>query len=111
LDQTPPQDLAFLLTLASIIQQRREHPLEESYTSSLFLEGTPRIAQKVGEEAVEVVVAALAQDKHALTNEIADLLYHLHVLMADQDIAWQDVIAVLRHRHEQKHPTQRASTP
>ena len=70
----------------------------ESYTSKLFGQGTPRIAQKVGEEAVEIVIAALQHDQDSLKEESADLLYHLLVLLQDQGLSFSDVTAALKKR-------------
>jgi phosphoribosyl-ATP pyrophosphohydrolase/phosphoribosyl-AMP cyclohydrolase len=70
---------------------------EGSYTAKLFDEGTQRVAQKVGEEAVEVVVAALADER--LAEEAADLLYHLLVLLEERDVGTDEVARVLRDRH------------
>ncbi len=87
-----------LLRLEQIIDQRyRERP-EGSYTTKLFEKGTAAIAQKVGEEAVEAVVASLAQDKKRLTEETADLLYHLLVLLREREISLQEVLTALQQR-------------
>lgn len=72
--------------LYQTILNRKNSPSEESYTSSLFARGLPRIAQKVGEEGTEVVVAALSQENDRLVEEIADLTYHVLVLMAARGI-------------------------
>ena len=80
------------------ILDRKEHPSEGSYTSSLFAKGLPRMAQKVGEEGTEVVVAALAQENERLVEEIADLAYHVLVLMVAKGITPQDVTAALEKR-------------
>lgn len=85
--------------LEVVIQQRKANPPPGSYTSSLFAAGSNKIAQKVGEEATEVIVAALAQDREAQINEIADLFYHTLVLMAQLDISLDDVCAELERRH------------
>lgn len=85
--------------LVDIIESRRENPAEGSYTSSLFARGLPAIAQKVGEEATEVVVAALAQDDQRLIDEVADLTYHTLVLLAARGLGPQDVLAALEKRH------------
>ena len=85
--------------LEAIIQQRKANPPTGSYTSALFAAGTNKIAQKVGEEATEVVVAALGQDREARINEIADLFYHTLVLMVQLDISLDDVCAELERRH------------
>jgi phosphoribosyl-ATP pyrophosphohydrolase len=71
---------------------------EASYTASLFAKGRPKIARKLGEEAVELIVASLAEDRAAITGEAADLVFHLLVLLADADIAWADVLALLEAR-------------
>ena len=84
--------------LYAIILDRQENPVEKSYTSSLFAQGLPRIAQKVGEEGTEVVVAALSQDNTRLVEEIADLTYHVLVLMAAKGITPQDVMEELKRR-------------
>jgi phosphoribosyl-ATP pyrophosphohydrolase len=89
----------FLLELEQIIRDRQQSPREGSYTSSLFAEGAPRIAQKVGEEAVEVIVAALAQTRERQIEESADLIYHLWVLLAHLQIPLSDVVAELERRH------------
>lgn len=83
--------------LADTISQRHDDMPEESYTAGLLRRGTGRISQKVGEEAVEVVVAALEDDK--LAEETADLMYHLLVLLEDRGVEIEDVARVLRERH------------
>ena len=72
--------------LYSVIMDRKEHPVEGSYTNYLFEKGTDKISKKLGEEAVEVVIAASQRDRKATIQEIADLEYHLLVLMADRGI-------------------------
>lgn len=84
--------------LERVIRQRQADMPEGSYTTSLFRDGTQRIAQKVGEEGVEVVIAALAQDDGRLTSEMADLFYHSLVLLADRGLSWADVEAVFVRR-------------
>lgn len=84
--------------LYATILERKEHPSEGSYTSSLFTKGLPRMAQKVGEEGTEVVVAALAQENARLVEEIADLTYHVLVLMVAKGITTDDVAAELKKR-------------
>jgi phosphoribosyl-ATP pyrophosphohydrolase len=85
--------------LYDVIESRKRNPSETSYTSSLFAEGLPRIAQKVGEEGTEVVVAALSQDDRRLIEEVADLTYHTLVLLAARGLSLQDVLAELERRH------------
>jgi phosphoribosyl-ATP pyrophosphohydrolase len=84
--------------LYATILERKEHPSAGSYTSSLFADGLPRMAQKVGEEGTEVVVAALSQENARLVEEIADLAYHVLVLMAAKGVSPQDVVAELEKR-------------
>lgn len=93
-------DLNFLATLEAIIGERRISASDESYTSQLFAAGSKRIAQKVGEEAVEVALAANSNDRDETLNEAADLIYHLLVLLADQNIRLSDVVSTLQSRHK-----------
>jgi phosphoribosyl-ATP pyrophosphohydrolase len=89
----------FLQELEAIVRDRQATPAEASYTSQLFAAGTQRIAQKVGEEAIEVALAASQKDRDATVSETADLLYHLIVLLADRNIAVADIVAELQSRH------------
>ena len=84
--------------LIATIADRKASPTAESYTASLFAKGMGRIAQKVGEEGVEVVVAALSQNDERLISEMADLVYHSLVLLAARDVAWADVETELARR-------------
>ena len=87
-----------LTDLARTIAQRRAETAERSYTRQLLDAGPKRCAKKLGEEAVETVIAALAEDDAALKNEAADLIYHLLVLLESRGIAVADVLAVLEGR-------------
>ncbi|NCP87713.1 MAG: phosphoribosyl-ATP diphosphatase [Anaerolineae bacterium CG_4_9_14_3_um_filter_57_17] len=89
-----------LTNLYTLILDRKLHPQPGSYTNSLFDSGLPRMAQKVGEEATEVVVAALAQQNDRLIEELADLTYHTLVLMAAKGLTPADVLAELEKRHQ-----------
>lgn len=89
----------FLKELEDIIHDRRAASHESSYTARLFDEGTAKIAQKVGEEAVETIIEALGNNRERLLNETADLLYHLLVLLAAKEVRLEEVEAVLRARH------------
>lgn len=89
----------FLVELEAIIAGRKRSPAPDSYTSSLFAEGVPKIAQKVGEEAAEVIVAALAQPRERQIEETADLMFHLLVLLAAEGITLDEVCAELQRRH------------
>jgi len=93
-------DERMIYELERIIQGRKAEMPEGSYTTKLFEAGVPKIAQKVGEEATEVVVAALAEDHDERVGELADLVYHTLVLMASLDISLADVDAKLRERHQ-----------
>lgn len=87
-----------LADLFETIRSRKGADPETSYTASLFAKGTAKIAQKVGEEAVETAIEAIQGNKEKLAQESADLLYHLMVLWADQDITPDEVRAVLQKR-------------
>jgi phosphoribosyl-ATP pyrophosphohydrolase len=86
--------------LFDTIEDRKNKPTEKSYTSSLFAEGLPKIAQKVGEESSEVIVAALAQDDARLIEEIADLTYHTLVLLSARGLSPKDILNELEKRHK-----------
>lgn len=86
--------------LYNMILNRKNSPKPGSYTNSLFDAGLPRITQKVGEEGTEVVVAALSQGNDRLVEEIADLTYHVLVLMAARDLTPADVAEELQKRHK-----------
>jgi phosphoribosyl-ATP pyrophosphohydrolase len=85
--------------LFDVIEDRKNHPSEKSYTSSLLAEGLPKIAQKVGEEGTEVVVAALVQDDQRLIEEVADLTYHTLVLLSARGLSPAGVLSELEKRH------------
>ncbi|HEX8579149.1 MAG TPA: bifunctional phosphoribosyl-AMP cyclohydrolase/phosphoribosyl-ATP diphosphatase HisIE [Allosphingosinicella sp.] len=89
----------WLAELSRVVAARAEAGGEASYTSRLLSEGTAKIAQKVGEEGVEVALAAVTRDATGCAEETADLLYHLAVLMQDRGYSWKDVVAVLQRRH------------
>ncbi|HTV77986.1 MAG TPA: bifunctional phosphoribosyl-AMP cyclohydrolase/phosphoribosyl-ATP diphosphatase HisIE [Steroidobacteraceae bacterium] len=91
--------LGFLAELARIIEQRRGEPPDRSYTAKLFAGGARRMAQKVGEEGVEVALAAVAETDDKLIGESADLLFHLMVLLRSRDLGLDDVVRELAARH------------
>jgi len=93
------RDLNFLHTLETVIIDRLENPGAESYTSSLAASGDKRIAQKVGEEAVELVLASVAGDRSEILDEAADLIYHLLVLLNTKGLRLDDVVTTLEGRH------------
>ena len=84
--------------LEATIHARRDATADGSYTAQLFARGRPRIAQKLGEEAVETVIAAMGADPRKIVPEAADLLYHLLVLLADAGLSLADVRAELARR-------------
>ena len=88
--------------LQAIIADRQRNPAPGSYTNRLLDAGLPAMAQKVGEEAVEVAIAALAQSRNEQIDELADLLYHTLVLMTGLGITLDDLRARLRQRHQQR---------
>jgi phosphoribosyl-ATP pyrophosphohydrolase len=92
-------DIAFLEDLESIVNDRLKDPTEDSYTARLATAGMKRIAQKVGEEGVELALAAAAGDKEEVIDEAADLLYHVIVLLTVQNLGLKDVCDRLRTRH------------
>ena len=96
-------DLSFLSQLEEIIQSRIDNPAAESYISQLVASGEKRVAQKIGEEAVELSIAAVAGDSQEQLNEAADLLFHLLVLLRTRNLTLQDVAATLEQRHDAKH--------
>ncbi len=88
----------FLDTLEQVIRERRTGDPSASYVAKLTARGRAQIAQKVGEEAVETVIAAIADDKVGLVSESADLIFHLAVLLADAGLSLNDVRAELARR-------------
>lgn len=97
----PAPAISFVAELERLVQRRQQFPEEEpnSYTASLFRKGIPKMAQKVGEEAVETVIDAVGGNVEGLKGEAADLLYHLVVLLTASGLSLEDIIQVLRQRH------------
>ena len=91
--------VGFLARLARIVHQRAESGDETSYTARLLGGDPARLAQKIGEEGVELALAAVTRDAAGCVEEAADLLYHLTVLMEAKGFSWDDVTAKLRERH------------
>jgi phosphoribosyl-ATP pyrophosphohydrolase/phosphoribosyl-AMP cyclohydrolase len=89
----------FLFYLEEVIFDRREHPIEGSYTNHLFSRGINKIAQKVGEEAVELVIEAMDDNKPLFLGEAADVIYHMLVLLAQKNVHLEEVVEVLKRRH------------
>src|SRR4051812_44280870 len=90
-----------LTRLEATIAARRDADPASSYVAALFTKGLPKIAQKLGEEAVETVIAALDGGAREITSEAADLLFHLHVLLSATGVPWSDVLAELERREGQ----------
>jgi len=89
----------FLNTLESVIESRKDARTDESYTAKLFANGPSRIAQKVGEEGVEVAIAAVVGTREEILCEASDLIYHLLVLLKSHDLSFADVVSELEARH------------
>ena len=98
-DEMNLNDLQFLVDLQEIINQRKAEMPEGSYTTRLFKEGINTIAQKVGEEAVELIIEAKDENDDLFLNEAADLVYHLQVLLTAKGYGIRDVVEVLSDRH------------
>lgn len=92
----------FLLELETIIADRKNNPSDTSYTSTLFKNGINKIAQKVGEEAIELVIESKDNNADLFKNEAADLLFHFLILLQAKGFQLNDVIAILKSRHQQK---------
>jgi phosphoribosyl-ATP pyrophosphohydrolase/phosphoribosyl-AMP cyclohydrolase len=92
-------ELGFLSTLQYLLRKRREELPENSYTSELFRSGVNKIAQKLGEEAVELVIESKDQDDGRFLNEAADLLFHLLILLVERGYGLEDVAGILEERH------------
>ncbi len=89
----------FLIELETIIRDRKNNPTDKSYTASLFAKGINKIAQKVGEEAVEVVIEAKDNNDELFKGEAADLLFHYLILLQAKNFTLNDIIQVLKDRH------------
>lgn len=84
--------------LMTTVQDRKNNPVDGSYTNYLFEEGLGKILKKIGEESSEIIIAALSEKDEDLIGEIGDLIYHLTVLMADKNINWQEILELLDSR-------------
>jgi len=94
-----PETSFDLHDLYRIIYDRKEHPKEDSYTCQLFSKGEDEILKKLGEEAVEVILAAKAQGDKRLIEELSDLAYHTLVLLVQRGLTIEDIHAELANRH------------
>lgn len=90
----------FLAYLSDLISKRKEVLPVNSYTTRLFQKGSDKIIQKVGEEAVETVIAAKNRDKEEIINETSDLIFHLFVMLSEQNISFQEIVDNLYSRHK-----------
>ena len=93
-------NIEFLATLETIVLERIANPPEGSYTARLLEQGTKRVAQKVGEEGVELALAAVSGDRDELVDEAADLFYHVLVLLNGSGVSLSDVSSRLEQRHK-----------
>jgi phosphoribosyl-ATP pyrophosphohydrolase/phosphoribosyl-AMP cyclohydrolase len=101
-EENDPEDLSgteFLYYLEQIIHDRRDFPQEGSYTNHLFSRGINKIAQKVGEEAVELIVEAKDDNRNLFLGEAADLIYHFLVLLTQKEVQLIEVVDILKGRH------------
>ncbi len=99
-DAQEESQMVWLHQLEQLLAARKDADPESSYTASLYARGTKRISQKVGEEGVEVALAATSGDKAELVCESADLIYHLLILLQDQGLSMNDVVNKLKERHK-----------
>jgi len=100
-NQKELSNTAFLDTLEAVIAQRKNAPAETSYVASLFAKGINKIAQKVGEESVELVIEAKDNNEKLFLDESADLLFHYLILLQAKGYLLKDVVNVLENRHQQ----------
>ncbi len=91
---------SFLGNLEQVIRDRKQNPTDKSYTASLFAKGINKVAQKVGEEAVELVIEAKDNNDHLFINEAADLLFHYLILLQAKGFTLEDVVNILKDRHK-----------
>lgn len=101
-NETNRSDLNWIAELESVIAERKEKPVEESYVASLFDNGLNKIIQKVGEEAVEVVIEAKDADSDLFLNESADLIFHFLILLNAKGHKFEEVVEILRARHNKR---------
>lgn len=96
------KSIQFLEKLFELIKSRKKELPENSYTTKLFKEGENRIVQKVGEEAIETIIAAKNNDKTEIINEVSDLIFHLFVMLVEKNIDFTDIVINLEKRHNKK---------
>jgi phosphoribosyl-ATP pyrophosphohydrolase/phosphoribosyl-AMP cyclohydrolase len=93
-------NIEFLVYLQDLIEKRKSEMPENSYTTKLFTKGINKIAQKVGEEAVELIIEAKDENRDLFLNESADLIFHMLVLLSAKNCRIEDVIEILKSRHK-----------
>lgn len=93
--------MSFLFELEELLHKRKADLPENSYTANLFRDGRDRILKKVGEEAGEVIIAAKNPDSTELIHEVADLLFHLQVLLVNEELPLQAIVDELKSRHKE----------
>ncbi|MDV3428525.1 MAG: bifunctional phosphoribosyl-AMP cyclohydrolase/phosphoribosyl-ATP diphosphatase HisIE [Bacillota bacterium] len=98
--ESPKWDDSVLESVAAVIKNRKDNPIEGSYTNYLLTKGVDKICKKVGEESSEVIIAAKNNSKEELTYEISDLVYHVLVLMEDRGVKIEDIKNELRKREK-----------
>lgn len=91
--------MEFLLTLEELLKKRKVDLPEKSYTAELFRDGIDRILKKVGEEAAEVIIAAKNTDEKELIHEVADLLFHVEVMLVEKGLSLSKIVSELEKRH------------
>jgi len=99
-EKNVPSNVAFIQQLADVIKARKTDESGKSYTKSLFDSGIAKMAQKVGEEAVEVVIEAMRDNKDLFKEEASDLLFHYLVLIEGMGLSLEDIVEVLAKRHK-----------
>ncbi len=99
-NESNSDNAAWLDHLKHIIRSRKDASADTSYTASLFQKGTHKVAQKVGEEAVELVIEALMKNDELFKGEAADLIFHLLVLLEDRGIGLEEIVKTLQARHQ-----------
>jgi len=99
-DDSNADNAAWLDQLKHIIRSRKNASADSSYTASLFQKGTHKVAQKVGEEAVELVIEAMMDNDELFKGEAADLLFHILVLLEDRGIGLEEIVKTLQARHQ-----------
>jgi len=97
---TSENNIEFLVYLQDLVERRKSEMPENSYTTSLFKKGINKIAQKVGEEAIELVIEAKDNNKDLFLNESADLLFHMLVLLTAKECRIEEVVEILKKRHK-----------